>query len=73
MAIVCLDMEEVLTPENWIAFAGKADILDSNRRNMMKQIEIEKSLLKACPPLVKSSCTSLPHPVGYRVRLYAGL
>ncbi len=55
MAIVCLDMEEVLTPENWIAFAGKADILDSNRRNMMKQIEIEKSLLKACPPLVKSS------------------
>ena len=55
MAIVCLDIEEVLTPENRIAFAGKADILDSNRRNMMKQIEIEKLLLKLCPPLVKSS------------------
>ena len=42
MAIVCLDKEEVLTPENWIAFSGKADILDSNRRNMVNQIEIEK-------------------------------
>ncbi len=28
MIIVCLDMEGVLTPENWIAFADKVGIPD---------------------------------------------
>ena len=31
MTIVCLDMEGVLTPENWIAFADKVGIPDFKR------------------------------------------
>ena len=31
MTIVCLDMEGVLTPENWISFADKVDIPDFKR------------------------------------------
>lgn len=31
MTIVCLDMEGVLTPENWIAFADKVGIADFKR------------------------------------------
>ena len=31
MTIVCLDMEGVLTQENWIAFAGKVGRTDFKR------------------------------------------
>lgn len=31
MTIVCLDMEGVLTPESWIAFAGKVGRTDFKR------------------------------------------
>ena len=31
MTIVCLDMEGVLTPENWIAFDGKVGRPDFKR------------------------------------------